>query len=67
MSLEELIKWCEKDKNPIVNYYIANNLKLLDMIMNTGDCNTCKVHNDCPVAPKPGERVRYNCAFYRSE
>ena len=40
-------------------------LKLLRDIMNSGDCNTCRDRNDCPIAPQAGQRVRYNCAFFK--
>ena len=40
-------------------------LKLLRDIMNSGDCNTCRDQNNCPIVPQPGRRVRYNCAFFK--
>lgn len=40
-------------------------LKLLRDIMNSGDCNTCRDRNDCPIVPQPGQQVRYNCAFFK--
>lgn len=46
-------------------YGIYQHLILLKDIMNSGDCNTCTSQSGCPIAPKPGERVRYNCAFYK--
>lgn len=40
-------------------------LNLLRDIMNSGDCNTCRDQNNCPIVPQPGQRVRYNCAFFK--
>lgn len=40
-------------------------LKLLRDIMNSGDCNTCRDRNNCPIVPQPGQQVRYNCAFFK--
>jgi hypothetical protein len=40
-------------------------LKLLRDIMNSGDCNTCRDQNNCPIVPQPGQQVRYNCAFFK--
>lgn len=42
-------------------------LCLLRDILNSGDCNDCKNKNSCSIAPKPGQQVRYNCAFYQNE
>lgn len=42
-------------------------LKLLRDIMNSGDCNTCRDRNNCPIVPQPGQQVRYNCAFFKEE
>ena len=40
-------------------------LNLLRDIMNSGDCNTCRDQKNCPIVPQPGQRVRYNCAFFK--
>ena len=40
-------------------------LCLLRDIMSSGDCNTCRDRNNCPIVPQPGQRVRYNCAFFK--
>lgn len=42
-------------------------LKLLRQIMSSGDCNTCRDQNNCPIVPQPGQQVRYNCAFFKEE
>jgi hypothetical protein len=46
--------------------YILDSLCLLRNILETGSCNDCKRRN-CNIVPKPGQMVRYNCAYYRSE
>ena len=69
MTIEQLIEIAEKEsvgdsaKNAMYDIYL--NLKLLKSIIDSGDCNICKNKYDCPIVPKPGESVRYNCAFYR--
>lgn len=47
--------------------YILNTLMAYRNIVQTGDCNRCKIKKDCGVCPKPGEMVRYNCIFYVGE
>ena len=47
---------------------LANWLKLLKRILNSGDCNSCAMlHSQCRYAPGIGEQVRYNCPFYSQE
>ena len=47
--------------------FILDNLILLQQIQSTGDCNICKNKgNGCPVEPKAGQMVRYNCPFYKA-
>lgn len=44
---------------------LAEWLKLLKRILDSGDCNDCAMsHSQCRYAPKWGEQVRYNCPFY---
>ena len=47
-------------------YMIADCLKTLRMIWNSGDCNDCG-NRGCLYKPKLGHLVRYNCPFYRKE
>lgn len=47
-------------------YFIADNLKVLKEIQDSGDCNNCKT-KDCKYKPKPGQQVRYNCPFYTTD
>lgn len=47
--------------------YILDVLMAYRNIIQTGDCNTCKIRNECGVRPKPGQLVRYNCAFHKGE
>lgn len=47
--------------------YILDTLMAYRNIVQTGDCNRCKIKKDCSVCPKPGEMVRYNCMFYVAE
>ena len=50
------------------HYQLAEWLKLLQRILDSGDCNTCAMlHNQCRYAPRIGEQVRYNCPFYSKE
>ena len=44
--------------------YILDTLLAYRNIVQTGDCNRCKIKKECAFCPKPGERVRYNCMFY---
>ena len=47
---------------------LAEWLKLLKRILDSGDCNTCALlHSQCRYAPGWGEQVRYNCPFYSKE
>lgn len=47
--------------------YILDTLLAYRNIVQTGDCNRCKIKKECGACPKPGEQVRYNCMFYVSE
>ena len=42
---------------------LAEWLRLLKEITESGDCNTC-IYRDCVVKPKLGQLVRYNCYSY---
>ena len=44
--------------------YILDTLMAYRNIVQTGDCNRCKIKKECGICPKPGEHTRYNCAFY---
>lgn len=44
--------------------YILDTLMAYRNIVQTGDCNRCKIKNECGFCPKPGEIVRYNCICY---
>ena len=44
--------------------YILDVLTAYRNMSRTGNCNTCKIAKECGVCPKPGEQVRFNCAFY---
>lgn len=47
---------------------IADWLKILKRILNSGDCNECVIQKMCNVRPEWGEQVRYNChMFVRGE
>ena len=47
---------------------LAEWLKLLKRILDSGDCNSCALlHSQCRYAPRLGELVRYNCPFYSQE
>lgn len=44
--------------------YILDSLCVLRDIYKAGNCNDCTNRN-CGIKPKPGQMVRYNCAFYK--
>ena len=55
-------------RSAIEHYQLAEWLKLLKRILNSGDCNDCAMfHRQCRYAPRWGEQVRYNCPFYSRE
>jgi len=43
---------------------LAEWLKLLKEIQESGDCNICKVERHCRYVPEIGDKVRYNCPFF---
>ena len=43
---------------------IADWLKLLKRILDSGDCNVCAIRKHCNVVPELGEQVRYNCPIF---
>lgn len=43
---------------------LADWLKLLKRILDSGDCNECGIKKYCQVAPPLGEQVRYNCPLF---
>ena len=54
---------CEQEHRQLAEW-----LKLLKRILDSGDCNDCAMLNSqCRYAPKWGEQVRYNCPFYSKE
>lgn len=71
MTLEQLIEKAEREcigtRSKPAMYEIYLHLNFLKRIIDSGDCNDCKSRNDCPIVPKPGEQVRYNCAFYKEK
>lgn len=42
-------------------------LKLLKEVIESGDCNICKIKEKCEYAPEIGELVRYNCPLFVSK
>ena len=46
---------------------LAEWLKLLKRILESGDCNECGIKKVCNVRPEWGERVRYNCPMFVRE
>lgn len=47
--------------------YELDSLRLLRTILESGDCNGCDRKDGCPLQPKPGQLVRYNCPHYRKK
>ena len=43
---------------------LAEWLKLLKRILDSGDCNECGIKKYCQVVPPLGEQVRYNCPLF---
>lgn len=39
-------------------------LKVYREMLETGNCNTCKVERSCQYCPEKGELVRVNCPLY---
>lgn len=48
-------------------WYLVECLTTLKDIYDSGDCNNCKIHKDCPCPPGLGKLVRFNCPHYISE
>ncbi len=46
---------------------LAEWLKLLKRILESGDCNGCGIKKVCNVRPEWGEQVRYNCPMFVRE
>ena len=54
---------CEQEHRQLAEW-----LKLLKRILDSGDCNDCAMlHRQCRYAPGWGKQVRYNCPFYSRE
>ena len=76
MNLPEAIKYCEEiadyldcfdgkqRKRSDKHRQLADWLKLLKRILDSGDCNVCAIKKHCRVVPKLGEQVRYNCPMF---
>ena len=47
--------------------YILDVLMAYRNISKLPTCNECKAKRDCPYAPKPGQKVRYNCYAFVGE
>ena len=46
---------------------LAEWLKALKEIWDSGDCNDCLHSKNCTIRPKLGQMVRYNCYQYERE
>ena len=77
MTLEEAIKHAEemaKIHCVLKNKYnqkcaedhqqLAEWLKLLKRILDSGDCNNCGIFKVCQIKPNMGEQCRYNCPLF---
>lgn len=78
MTLESAIKHCEdvadydcftdeQRKCSEEHRQLAEWLRLLKRILDSGDCNECGIQRMCRVVPKPGQQVRYNCPLFVRE
>ena len=45
---------------------LAEWLRALKEIWDSGDCNTC-ANKNCKIKPKLGQMVRFNCFFYEED
>ena len=52
-------KECAKEHRQLAEW-----LKALKEIWNSGDCNDCLHSKNCTIRPKLGQMVRYNCYQY---
>ena len=43
---------------------LAEWLKALKEIWDSGDCNDCLHQHNCTIRPQPGQLVRFNCYQY---
>lgn len=53
-----------------VIYYLADAItkaREFEAMMALPNCNTCYVKRECKYTPKPGDRVRINCALWEGE
>lgn len=75
MTLDEAISHCEEIAERCAvtdgdrrcereHRQLADWLKLLKRILDSGDCNECGIKNYCQVVPPLGEQVRYNCPLF---
>lgn len=63
---EKELKRCKECASE--HHQLADWLKLLRRILDSGDCNSCaSFHSQCRYAPRLGEQIRYNCPFYSNE
>lgn len=72
MNFDELIEYTykkgkEETPDRIYYYGVYDALITLKGIMSHGDCNDCRDKRECIIAPKYGESVRWNCAFYKEK
>ena len=76
MTLDEAIIHCEEmaDRCAVTDgnlkceqehRQLAEWLKLLKQILDSGDCNECAIQKMCNVRPEWGEQVRYNCFWWK--
>lgn len=45
--------------------YMLDTLIAYREIVNSGDCNECKIKLTCKYAPQAGQLVRYNCPHFQ--
>lgn len=60
-------KFYDAEKCAEEHRQLADWLKLLKRILDSGDCNDCGIKKVCQIKPNYGEQVRYNCPLYVKE
>ncbi len=68
MTLDEGIRFCEaiarRRSDSDEHRQLADWLKILKIILDSGNCNTCAIRKHCNVVPELGKMVRYNCPMF---
>lgn len=58
-NTEKQCNECAKEHRQLAEW-----LRALKEIWDSGDCNNCLHQNNCTIRPKPGQLARFNCYQY---